>query len=115
VQDKVREMNEKLLTESDAWAESINFAVKHETDGRVAYALAKSFGAIPSPEKKMPIGKQKSLESVDPRTLAAARVLAPESLRRGSLPPLQANELEKLVRDDKMQSKPKSRLFDDRD
>jgi len=47
-------MNEKLLAESDAWAESINFAVTHELDGRLAYALAKAFGVIPTPEKKMP-------------------------------------------------------------
>src|SRR5215469_8992934 len=115
VQAKVREIREKLLAESDDWAESINFAVRHETDGRLAYALAKAFGVIPSPEKKMPIEKQNSFESVDPPTLAAAKLLATEALRRGSLPPLEANELEELARTKPVPSKPKSRLFDDRD
>src|SRR5262250_1020241 len=62
VQAKVREIREKLLAESDDWAESINFAVRHETDGRLAYRLLKAFGAIPNPEKKVPIGKQNSFE-----------------------------------------------------
>jgi len=115
VQAKVREIREKLLAESDDWAESINFAVRHETDGRLAYKLLQAFGAIPNPEKKVSTEKQNIPESDDPELLAKARILGMVALERGTARPLEANELEELARDGEAQSKPKSRLFDDRD
>ena len=48
IQETVREMKAKLLAESDAWLESINFAVTHETDARLAYKLSEAFGIIPT-------------------------------------------------------------------
>jgi DNA-binding CsgD family transcriptional regulator len=118
IQDTVREMKEKLLAESDAWLESINFAVETEPHGEMAFRLALAFGiipVIPRPEKKTKPAKQHGWESMDPHQLAVAKVLAMEAQRRAALPPLENDELEKLVREDKVQSERKSRLFANRD
>lgn len=37
VRAKIEELKAMLLAESDAWAESLNYAVMHELDGRLAY------------------------------------------------------------------------------
>ena len=93
------EARERLLAESDAWLESINFAVTHEPDGRLGYKLSELFGIIPSPSKKAaPVKPQDDWKGVDPQTLAAAKVLGQIALERGSSPPPEADELEKLVR-----------------
>jgi hypothetical protein len=52
IQTMIREQREMWIAESHAWAESINFAVTHELDGRLAFKLAQLFGVIPSPPKK---------------------------------------------------------------
>jgi hypothetical protein len=105
-----------LLGESDAWLESINFAVTHETDGRLAYKLSQLFGIIPSPSKKAaPVKPQDDWDGIDPRTLARARVLGQVSSERASLLRLETDELEKLVQKDQVQSVPKPRLFAERD
>ena len=103
IQDTVREMKQKLLAESDAWLESINFAVTHETDGRLAYKLSEVFGIIPSPSKKAaPVKPRDDWQGVDPQTLARAKVLGQIAMERGSSPPPEADELEKLVRDSEL-------------
>src|SRR5215470_13598208 len=84
VQAKIEELRGKLLGESDDWAESINFAVRHETDGRLAYKLLQAFGAIPSAEKRVPAEKQNNPESIDPELLAKARILGMVALERGA-------------------------------
>jgi hypothetical protein len=58
---------------------------------------------------------QDDSKGVDPQTLAIARELAMEPQRRAALPPLENDELEKLVREDKVESNPRSRLFANRD
>ncbi len=60
VQDKLREVKERLLAEADDWTESINFAVTHETDGSLAYRLLKDFAVIPTREQLKP-RRQKEL------------------------------------------------------
>ena len=76
VQAKIQELRARLLAESDAWLESINFAVTHETDGRLAYKLSEVFGIIPSPSKKVaPVKPQDDWEGIDAETLAKARIL----------------------------------------
>jgi hypothetical protein len=110
-------MRAALLAESGDWVESLSRAVRHEMDGKLAFKLARAFGAIPSPARKAEPSKvQNCLQnSIDPRTEAVAKVLGQIALERGSAPPLEANEREKLARSEPVQSKPKLRLFDDRD
>jgi hypothetical protein len=48
VQAVLRETKAIILGESDAWAESLHYAVTHETDGKLSYRLLKDFGVIPS-------------------------------------------------------------------
>jgi hypothetical protein len=48
IQDKMRQLKEQLISESDDWLESINFAVTHETDGRLGYRLCQAFAVIPT-------------------------------------------------------------------
>ena len=115
IETVIRQQRERLLAESDAWAESINFAVTHELDGRLAYRLAKDFGAIPSPEKNVQPQKQNDWERRAPETLAKARVLGQIALERGSSRPPDAVELEAQVQETKVQSERKCRLFAKRD
>jgi transposase-like protein len=118
VQAMIQEQREKLIAEADAWRESIAFVVETELDGEMAFRLAQAFGiipVIPRPEKKTKRAKQHGWESMDPHQLAVAKVVAMEAQRRAALPPLENDELEKLVREDKVQSERKSRLFANRD
>jgi hypothetical protein len=99
IQAMVKQARERLLAESDAWLESINFAVRHETDGRLACKLSEAFGAIPpSPEKNGRPAKQNEWEPADPWKRAAARALGQIAIERGSSRPSDSDELEKLVR-----------------
>ena len=79
---RIQEVKERLLAESDAWAESVNFAVTHELDGRLAYRLLVAFSVIPTcPEKNVqPVPTADSWKGVDPQTAARARIS-----RRGRL------------------------------
>jgi hypothetical protein len=98
IQAKVQELRERLLGESDDWLESINFAVTHETDARLAYKLSEALGIIPSLSKKAaPVKPQDEWEGVDPQTMARAKMLAMEAQRRAALLPPENDELEKLV------------------
>jgi DNA-binding CsgD family transcriptional regulator len=117
IEAKMEELKGRLLGESDDWVESINFAVRHEMDGRLAYQLAKDFGVIPSPAKNLPAEKQNSnsWESIDPHRLAMARELGLEAMRRASAMRLEDDQLEKLAQKDKVQPVRKCRLFDSRD
>jgi IS30 family transposase len=99
IQDKILEMRAALLAESGDWVESLSRAVRHEMDGKLAFKLARAFDAIPSLVRKAEPSKvQNSLQNIDPRTVAAAKVLGQIALERGSAPPLEADELENLVR-----------------
>jgi transposase-like protein len=101
VEAKIREQKEKLLAESDAWLESINFAVTHETDGRLAYRLSEAFGIIPSLSKKTaPVKPQDDWKGVDPQTMARAKMLGQIAMERGSSMRLENDELEKNVQED---------------
>jgi hypothetical protein len=117
IQTMIREQREMLIAESHAWAESINFAVTHELDGRLAFKLAQLFGVIPSPPKKAaPVKPQNDCQGVDPWKVAAAKVLGAEAMRRASAMRLENDQLEKLAPREQVQSNPKSsRLFDNRD
>jgi hypothetical protein len=112
---KIQEQKAKLLGESDSWLESINFAVTHEMNGEIAFRLLRAFGAIPSPEKKAEPQRQNIWESVDPQQLVRAMVLGQIARERGSSRPPEADDLEKLMRNDQGQSNRKCRLFDCRD
>jgi hypothetical protein len=59
--------------------------------------------------------KAERLGVYGPHKLAIAKMLAMEAQRRAAVPPLETDELEKLVREDKVQSERKSRLFANRD
>ena len=117
IQAKIREQKEKLLAESDDWLESINFAVTHETDARLAYKLSEAFGIIPSLSKKAaPVKPQDDWEPADPWKRAAARALGQIASERDSVLGLENDELEKLAPQEQIQSNRKSsRLFDNRD
>jgi hypothetical protein len=113
----IREQRERLLAESEAWLESINFAVTQEPDGRLAYKLSEVFGIIPSLSKKAaPVKPQDDWKGVDPQTLARAKVLGQIAMERASAMRLENDEMEKLVQKDPIESNRKSsRLFDNRD
>jgi len=117
-QDKILEMRQALLVESHDWVELLNRAVRHETDSKLAFKLARAFGAIPAiPSRKQnaPGPKPDNLEHIDPELGAKARTLEQIALERGpSLPP-EAKELEKLAHGEPVHSKPKLRLCDDPD
>ena len=118
VEAKIREMKEKLLAESDAWLESINFAVTHEMDGALALRLCTAFGIVPSLSKKAtPVKPQNEWEPADPWKRAAAKALGQIASERASVLRLENDELEKLVRKDQEKSErtPTPRLFDSRD
>jgi hypothetical protein len=101
-----------LLGESDAWLESINFAVTHEADGRLACKLSEAFGIIPSLSKKAARPKpQDDWKGVGPQTMARAKMLAMEAQRRAALPLLENDDTEKFVQEDQVQSERKSQLF----
>ena len=116
IQAKVQEVQARLLAESDDWLESINFAVTRELDGRLGYKLSEAFGIIPSLSKKAaPVKPQDDWQGVDPQTLARARVLGQVASERASVLRLENDELEKLMRNDKVESNRKARLFTKRD
>jgi hypothetical protein len=117
IQTMIREQREMWIAESHAWAESINFAVTHELDGRLAYRLCEAFGVIPpSPSKKAtPVKPQNDCQGVDPWKVAAAKVLGQVAMERGASRPPEADELEAQVQKSKVQSERKGRLFDCRD
>jgi len=56
-----------------------------------------------------------NLESIDPELLGKAKVLGMVALEGGAARPLENDELEKLAHSEPLESKPKSRLFADRD
>jgi hypothetical protein len=68
IQDTIQEMRAALLAESGDWVESLSRAVRHEMDGKLAFKLARAFGAIPSPARKAEPSKvQNSLQNnIDP-------------------------------------------------
>jgi hypothetical protein len=51
IEEKREELRARLLGESDDWVESINFAVRNELDGQMAYRLLKNHGVIPTAEQ----------------------------------------------------------------
>ena len=118
IQDTIREQKEKLLAESDAWLESINFAVETELHGELALRLCTAFGivpVIPSPEKKTKPAKRSDWAGVDPQTMARAKMLGQIATERASVLRLENGELEKLVRTDPVEPNGKARLFSKRD
>jgi len=58
VQDKMRELKERLLGESDGWIESVRYAVRNELDGSLAYRLL--FGVIPTTEQDVAASRARS-------------------------------------------------------
>ena len=117
IQAMIREQRERLLGESDDWLESINFAVTHETDARLAYKLSEAFGIIPSLSKKAaPVKPQNDWEPADPWKRAAAKALGQIASERASVLRLENEELENLVPKEQVQvDRKSSRLFDNRD
>jgi hypothetical protein len=77
VQAKIQELRARLLGESDDWLESINFAVTHETDARLACKLSEAFGIIPTREKNALTGKQNDWDGVRQRRTRKTRAQAP--------------------------------------
>jgi hypothetical protein len=115
IQAKIQEQKEKLLGESDAWLESVNFAVAHELNGQLAFRLSQLFEIIPFPSKKAaPVKPQDDWEGVDAETLLKAKVLGQVAMERGSAMQVENEGLEKLVQKEKVQPNRKSpRLFDE--
>jgi hypothetical protein len=83
VQAKLAQLREKVLAESDDWAESLNFCVRTELNGAMAYKLAKAFGVIPSLDKNVPAENQNRWVA-DRETMARAMVLGRIAQERGS-------------------------------
>ena len=98
VQAKIEELKGKLLGSSDKWIESVNYAVDTELDGRLGYDLLKDFQVIPPRAEYVQSPLQSGHQPLDPERLARARAIGMIALERGSSPPLEANELEKLAR-----------------
>jgi DNA-binding CsgD family transcriptional regulator len=116
VQAMIQEQKEKLVAESDAWRESLSFAVAHETDGRLAYKLSEAFGIIPSLSKKAaPMKPQDDWEGIDREKLLKARILGQIAMERASAMRLENDEMEKLAQKDPVESNRSCRLFDNRD
>ena len=98
VQAKLKEVKAILLGEADAWAESINYAVTHETDAALAYRLLQDFGVIPSPEKEeQPQPPHNVWHNDDLENMLRAKILGEEALRRGHPMSMEREELEKLT------------------
>jgi hypothetical protein len=114
IQAKAQEVRARLL--ADDWAESLNFVVRTELNGAMAYRLARAFGVVPSLSKKAALVKpQDDWQSADPQTLRRAKVLGQIAMERGSFRPPEADELEAQVQKTELQSERKSQLFDQRD
>jgi hypothetical protein len=60
IQAKMRELRERLLGDADNWPESVNFAIRHEANGALAYRLLADFGVIPTSAQDEPAGQLSS-------------------------------------------------------
>jgi hypothetical protein len=98
VQAKIQELKGKLLGSSDKWIESVNYAVDTELDGNLAFELMKDFGVIPPQVKYVQPAQQNGHQPMDPERLAKARAIGMIAFERGSSPPPEPDELERLAR-----------------
>jgi transposase len=57
VQTHLQGLKEKLLGNSEAWLESLNYRIDNETDGEMAFRLLERFGVIP-PKKSPHMAQQ---------------------------------------------------------
>jgi hypothetical protein len=110
VRAKIEELRGNLLANADAWVDSINFAVDHETKGKLAFKLLVAFGVIPS-TPQAPIEEQVARDPIDPKRLAMAEELGRMALEHGSRQPLESGELEQLACKNRPRTKTKSRLI----
>jgi hypothetical protein len=96
IQAKVVEVRERLIGSADRWIESINFALDHELDGRLALELAERFGVIPPQPVNAGPTQQSFFQSIDRETLVKAATIGMVALEWGkaSAPELPTKEEE---------------------
>ena len=110
-QAKIEELRGELLANADAWVDSINFAVDHQTKGKLAFKLLVAFGVIPS-TPQAPIEEQVAREPIDPKRLAMAKELGTRALEHASTLRREGDDLEQLACKTQPKPKAKSRLFE---
>jgi hypothetical protein len=96
VQAKVKELREILIAGADRWVDSINFAVDHELNGKLAFQLLVAFGVIPSSPAAL-VEEPVARTPIDSRRLAIAEELGRIAFERSSAQPLECDELERLA------------------